>query len=105
MYPCSNPELVAAVSEAGGIGVVQPLSLVYVHRHPFREGLRLIQSLMAKPIGMNVIVEKSSKVYQERMEKYLDEAVEEGVRLSRRSSTRARTTSCSPSASRGSRSP
>jgi len=27
MYPCSNPELVAAVSAAGGIGVVQPLSL------------------------------------------------------------------------------
>ncbi len=27
MYPCSNPELVAAVSAAGGIGVVQPISL------------------------------------------------------------------------------
>ena len=27
MYPCSNPELVAAVSEAGGLGVIQPLSL------------------------------------------------------------------------------
>ncbi|NQV16407.1 hypothetical protein HQ531_13175 [bacterium] len=26
MYPCSNPELVAAVSEAGSIGMVQPLS-------------------------------------------------------------------------------
>ena len=25
MYPCSNPELVAAVSEAGGIGIIQPL--------------------------------------------------------------------------------
>ena len=24
MYPCSNPELVAAVSAAGGIGIVQP---------------------------------------------------------------------------------
>jgi nitronate monooxygenase len=81
MYPCSNPELVAAVSEAGGIGVVQPLSLVYVHRHPFREGLKLIRSLTAKPIGMNVIVEKSSKVYRERMERYLDEALEEGVRF------------------------
>ena len=40
MYPCSNPELVAAVSEAGGLGIVQPLSLVYVHGHEFREGLR-----------------------------------------------------------------
>ena len=81
MYPCSNPELVAAVSEAGGIGIVQPLSLVYVHRHPFREGLRLIRSLTSKPVGMNVIVERSSKVYRERMERFVDEAIEEGVRF------------------------
>ena len=32
MYPCSNPELVAAASEAGAMGIVQPLSLVYVPR-------------------------------------------------------------------------
>lgn len=24
MYPCSNPELVAAISAAGGIGIAQP---------------------------------------------------------------------------------
>ncbi len=81
MYPCSNPELVAAASEAGAIGVLQPLSLVYVHRHPFREGLRLIRSLTAKPVGMNVIVEKSSKTYQDRMREYMDVALEEGVRF------------------------
>lgn len=81
MYPCSNPELVAAASEAGAIGVLQPLSLVYVHGHPFREGLRLIRSLTAKPVGMNVIVEKSSRTYQERMREYLDVALEEGVRF------------------------
>lgn len=80
MYPCSNPELVAAVSEAGGLGVVQPLSLVYVHRHEFRAGLQLIRSLTSRPIGLNVIVEKSSKVYTERMKRYVDEAIEEGVR-------------------------
>ena len=40
MYPCSNPELVAAVSDAGGIGVVQPVSLTFVHGYDFREGLR-----------------------------------------------------------------
>ncbi|PYQ62581.1 MAG: 2-nitropropane dioxygenase, partial [Acidobacteria bacterium] len=45
MYPCSNPELVAAVSEAGGIGVIQPLSLVYVHRHESGAGLKLIRGL------------------------------------------------------------
>ena len=52
MYPCSNPELVAAVSEAGGLGVVQPISLTYVHGHEFREGLRLIRRsprLMERP--------------------------------------------------------
>ena len=42
MYPCSNPELVAAVSEAGGLGIVQPVSLTYVHGYDFREGLRHI---------------------------------------------------------------
>lgn len=81
MYPCSNPELVAAVSEAGGIGVVQPLSLVYVHGHEFRAGMQLIRSLTSKPVGLNVIVEKSSKVYEDRMKRYVDEAIEEGVRF------------------------
>src|SRR6185295_6622202 len=81
MYPCSNPELVAAVSEAGGIGVIQPLSMVYVHRHEFGEGLKLIRSLTTKPVGMNVIVERSSKVYMERMQRFVDEAVEAGVRF------------------------
>jgi nitronate monooxygenase len=81
MYPCSNPELVAAVSEAGGIGVVQPLSLVYVHRHDFREGLALIRRLTSRPVGLNVIVEKSSKVYEDRMRHYVDLAIEEGIRF------------------------
>jgi nitronate monooxygenase len=81
MYPCSNPELVAAVSEAGGIGVIQPLSLVYVHGHEFRAGLDLIRRLTAKPVGMNVIVERSSRVYEERMQRYVDLAIEGGIRF------------------------
>lgn len=81
MYPCSNPELVAAVSEAGGLGVVQPLSLTYVHGHDLREGLRLIRRLTAKPIGFNALVEQSSKVYLDRMRKWVDVALEEGVRF------------------------
>jgi nitronate monooxygenase len=81
MYPCSNPELVAAASEAGAIGILQPLSLVYVHGHEIRAGLKLIRGLTAKPVGMNVIVERSSKVYQERMQSYMDIALEEGVRF------------------------
>ncbi|UQA63103.1 NAD(P)H-dependent flavin oxidoreductase [Polyangium aurulentum] len=81
MYPCSNPELVAAVSAAGGIGIVQPISMTYVHGHDLREGLRLIRRLTDKPIGFNAIVEKSSKVYEDRMRRWVDIAVEEGVRF------------------------
>jgi nitronate monooxygenase len=82
MYPCSNPELVAAVSEAGALGVVQPLSLVYVHRHEFKEGLKLIRSLTAKPVGMNILTEKSlSSVYEKRMRRWMDEALDAGVRF------------------------
>ena len=81
MYPCSNPELVAAASAAGGMGIVQPLSLVYVHGHEFREGMRLIRRLTDRPVGLNVIVERSSKVYLDRMKAYVDVALEEGVRF------------------------
>lgn len=81
MYPCSNPELVAAVSEAGGIGIVQPVSLTYVHGWDFREGLRHIKSLTDRPIGMNALIEKSSKRYAERMAQWLDVALEEGLRF------------------------
>ncbi|MDX2184435.1 MAG: nitronate monooxygenase [Gemmatimonadaceae bacterium] len=81
MYPCSNPELVAAVSEAGGLGVVQPISLTYVHGYDFREGLRFIRTLTSKPIGFNALIEQSSKTYHERMVKWIDIALEEGVRF------------------------
>ena len=81
MYPSSNPELVAAASEAGGIGIVQPLTLEFVHKLPFRDGLRHIRTLTDRPIGMNVLTEKSSKMYLERMQKWVDIALEEGVRF------------------------
>jgi nitronate monooxygenase len=81
MYPCSNPELVAAASEAGGIGIIQPVSMTFVHGHDFREGIRLIKSLTDKPIGMNALIEKSSKKYHERMQEWVDIALEEGVRF------------------------
>jgi nitronate monooxygenase len=82
MYPCSNPELVAAVSKAGGIGIVQPISLTYVHKHDFKEGLRLIKRLAdGKPIGLNLLIEKSSKMYLERNKQWLLEALDEGVKF------------------------
>ena len=81
MYPCSNPELVAAVSEAGGLGVIQPISLTYVHKHEYREGLRYIRRLTSKPIGFNALIEASSKLYFERMQQWIDIALEEGIRF------------------------
>lgn len=82
MYPCSNPELVAAVSRAGGIGIVQPVSLTFVHGHAFRDGLRLIKQLAGdKPIGMNALIESSSRAYHNRMVRWVDVALEEGIRF------------------------
>ena len=81
MYPCSNPELVAAVSEAGGIGILQPISLTYVHGHEYREGIRYMRRLTSKPIGMNALIEASSPKYHQRMIGWVNIALEEGVRF------------------------
>jgi len=81
MYPCSNVELVAAVSEAGGIGIVQPLTLVYVHGLDFEAAIRRIQSLTSKPIGMNVILETSSKLYLRRMQGWVEQSLALGIRF------------------------
>jgi Dioxygenases related to 2-nitropropane dioxygenase len=81
MYPCTNPELVAAVSDAGAIGVVQPVSMTYVYGHDFRTGLRLIKAETPRPFGMNALIEQSSKSYRERVERWIDIALEEGVRF------------------------
>lgn len=81
MYPCSNPELVAAVSEAGGLGVLQPVTLTYVFGYDFREGIRKIRSLTDRPIGMNALIEGSSETYRKRMTEWIDIALEEGVRF------------------------
>ena len=81
MYPCSNPELVAAASAAGGIGIIQPISMTFVHGHDLREGIRLIRQTTDRPVGFNALVEKSSRVYEDRMRKWVDIALEEGVRF------------------------
>jgi len=69
------------VSEAGGLGVVQPISLTYVHGHELRAGLRYIRSLTAKPIGFNALIEASNKTYLDRMRHWIDVALDEGVRF------------------------
>ncbi len=81
MYPCSNPELVAAVSEAGGIGVIQPLSLTYVHGYEFATGLDYLRSLTDQPLGFNVLIDSSSRRYRQRMEGWIEQALEGGIRF------------------------
>ena len=81
MYPCTNPELVAAASDAGAIGIVQPVSMTYVYGHDFREGLQLIKKMTPRPFGMNALIEQSSKAYRNRVERWIDVALEEGVRF------------------------
>ena len=81
MYPCTNPELVAAASGAGAIGIVQPVSMTFVYGHDFREGLRLIKRTTDRPFGMNALIEKSSRSYHERLVRWVDIALEEGVRF------------------------
>jgi nitronate monooxygenase len=82
MYPCSNPELVGAVSRAGALGIVQPMALTYVHGHEYRAGLQLIHRLAeGRPFGLNALIEASNRTYHERMVRWVEIALEEGVRF------------------------
>ncbi|MFU8806819.1 MAG: NAD(P)H-dependent flavin oxidoreductase [Bradymonadaceae bacterium] len=82
MYPCSNPELVGAVVSAGAVAVVQPLSIAFAHRLDLRESLRTIAARSnGGAVGFNALIEKSSKLYEDRMRKWVDIAIEEGVRF------------------------
>ena len=86
MYPCSNPELVSAASEGGGIAILQPVSLTMVHgfdkpnrKEGLRAGIRHIRTLTDKPIGFNALIEKGSEKYIQQMSEWIDIALEEGV--------------------------
>ena len=82
MYPGSNPELIAAVSEAGGFGVVQPVSLTSLYGHDFREGLRLIKKLTNQPFGVNfTIFGGANKKYHQQMQEWMEISIEEGVKF------------------------
>lgn len=81
MYPCSNPELVASISNAGGIGIIQPITLTYVCGYDFREGIRYIQRLTSRPIGMNVLIESGSSRYKAKMKEWITIALQEGIRF------------------------
>jgi nitronate monooxygenase len=78
MYPCSSPELVAAVSETGAIGIVQPMSFTHTRHLDLREALRKIRSITSKPYGFNIILVPG---YEDRLKAWTDIALEEGCRF------------------------
>ena len=81
MYPGSNPELVAATSDAGGFGVVQPVALTSLYGHDFREGLQLIKKLTDKPFGVNfTIFGGANKKYHDQMKEWMEISIDEGVK-------------------------
>ena len=75
MFPCSNPELVAAASKGGGMAILQPVSLTFVHGYDLRDGIRYIRSMTNKPIGFNALIEKGSKKYIDKMSNWIDIAL------------------------------
>ena len=81
MFPGSNPELIAAVSEAGGIGVIQPVTMTFMYKYELRDGIRKIRELTSKPIGMNFTLMQGVKVYEKRTREWMDIAIEEGIKF------------------------
>lgn len=48
--------------------------MIYVHGHDLRDGFALIRRLTDRPVGMNVLIEQSSKLYLDRMKRWVDVA-------------------------------
>lgn len=72
----SRAELAAAVSNAGGLGIVH--SVTFPNSHEFREELRRTKDLTDKPFGVNYPFFPMTRP-AEGIEKYIDAAIEEGV--------------------------
>ncbi|AXR64932.1 nitronate monooxygenase [Leptospira mayottensis 200901122] len=75
MFLVSYPDLVVAVSEAGGIGCFP--SLNYRSPEQLKDGLQEIRSRTKKPIGVNLILHKSHNPnWSKQLEVILDAKVE-----------------------------
>lgn len=74
MFLVSNVEMVVAISEGGGIGCFPALNFRPVEE--YEKALKKIRSLTKKPIGVNIIVNKSNKRQNEDLKHALDNGVE-----------------------------
>jgi len=74
MFLVSNEDIVVAISEAGGIGTVP--SLNFRPPEAFFSALQNIKQRTKKPIGVNIIVNKSNQRAQSDLKMALDQGVE-----------------------------
>ncbi len=74
MFLVSNVELVTSASEAGGIGTFPALN--YRPLEKYSEALREMKKRTSKPIGVNVIVNKSNARQNDDLKLALDAGVE-----------------------------
>lgn len=70
MFLVSNVEMVAAVSEAGGVGTFPALNFRPIEE--YRKALEQIRARTQKPFGVNIIVNKSNKRQNEDLKHALD---------------------------------
>jgi nitronate monooxygenase len=73
----SGPELVAAVSNAGGLGVMASLS--YPNTQELQQAIRATQKLTKKPFAVNITMLPVSRPVN--YEEYFQTAISEGVRI------------------------
>jgi nitronate monooxygenase len=73
----SRAELVAAVSNAGGLGIMA--SLTFPTAKELREEIRKTKSLTDKPFAVNITMLPTMRTVN--YEEYLDAAIEEGVNI------------------------
>ncbi|MGZ3690977.1 MAG: NAD(P)H-dependent flavin oxidoreductase [Pseudobdellovibrio sp.] len=74
MFLVSNTDMVVAISEAGGIGTMP--SLNFRPEAKYAEALKEIKSRTKKPIGVNIIVNKSNTRAQSDLKASLDNGVD-----------------------------
>jgi nitronate monooxygenase len=73
MFLVSSVKMVVSASEAGGVGNFPALNYRPIER--YRQTIKEIKSLTAKPFGINIIVQKSNKYQYKQIEHALEEKV------------------------------
>ncbi len=73
MFLVSNVDMVTAISEAGGVGTFPALN--YRPIEEYKKALLEIKSRTQKPIGVNIIVNKSNSRQMEDLKHALDAGV------------------------------